>query len=70
MLNRIQVTIDKERDRELGVIIRITVSRFNEHDLHIQRVVPDNDFESYFDYAWRICKQMLDAALAKELENG
>ena len=69
MLNRLQVTIDKEMHRELGIFIHVIVSRGDGNDLHVRRQIPENDFESYFDYVWKVCKHLLDEALEKESKN-
>ena len=69
MLNRLQVTIEKESRRELGTFIYIIVSLEDGKDLRMRRLVPENDFESYFDYVWGMCKRLLDEALEKESKN-
>ena len=69
MLNRLQVTIDKEMHRELGIFIHVIVSRGDGNDLHVRRQIPENDFESYFDYVWRECKHLLDDEIKKEIKN-
>jgi len=68
MLNKLQVTIGKEPHRELGTFIYIIVSRGDGKDLRMRRLVPENDFESYFDYVWKVCKHLLDEALEKEIK--
>ena len=68
MLNKLQVTIEKEPHRELGTFIYIIVSLGDGNDLRMRRLVPENDFESYFDYVWKMCKHLLDEALEKEIK--
>lgn len=70
MLGKLQIIVEPERDlRENGRLItrlHIVVSRFGKDDLHIRRIIPDNDFESYWDYVWDVCKALLDAELKRK----
>lgn len=63
-LNRLQVTLDKGMHSKLGTTVHIQVTRADDpKDLHVQRLVPDNDFESHWDYVWDACKRLLDDEL-------
>ena len=62
MLDRLQVIIDKQVHKELGTTVRIRVDHDGTSNL-VQRIVPDNDFESHFDYVWDACKNILDEEL-------
>jgi hypothetical protein len=68
-LRRLKVTIEPEwntyRDGTNHSKINITVSRFGKEDVHIQRLVPNDDFESYWDYVWKNCKLLLDQELKR-----
>lgn len=67
MLSRLEVTLDKTTRPSLGTVVHIKIVRNDEpNDLHVQRIVPDNDFESYFDYVWAACKRILDEELKKD----
>ena len=66
-LNRLQVTLDKDMHSELDTTVHIQVTRSDDpNDVHVQRIVPDNDFESYWDYVWDACKGLLDDELRKK----
>ena len=70
-LNRLQVTLDKEIHGRLGDTLHIRVTRSDDpNEVHVQRVISSNDFESHWDYVWDACKRLLDDELAKELEDG
>ena len=65
MLSRLQVTLDKTTHPNLGTTVYVKIVRSDTpNDLHVQRIVPNNDFESYFDYVWDACKRLLDEAIA------
>lgn len=67
-LSRLQITIEPERILQNGVLttfLQITISRFGKDDLMIKRIIPDNDFESNWDYIWDGCKILLDDELKR-----
>ena len=69
LFKRLQIVVEPEsqvyRDGTNVARLNITVSRFGKEDVHIQRLVPDNDFESYWDYVWNVCKNLLDEELKR-----
>ena len=66
MLEKLRVTIDTVQRREMGTVIHVIVTKSDEpSDLHIQQIVPTDDFESYWDQVWNSMKRQLD----KELKN-
>ena len=68
-LCRLQITLDKGTHVELGTTVNIRITRSDDpNELNVQRIVPDNDFESYWDYVWDVCKQLLDDEISKESE--
>jgi len=69
-LQRLQVTLDKKTHHYLGTTVHIQITRSDDpREVHIQRIVPENDFESYWDYVWDACKQLLDDEIKKEKNN-
>ena len=64
-LQKLRVTIKPfalySRLQETALVIDVEVG--GQEDLHIERIIPNNDFESYFDYVWNICKRLIDAEI-------
>ncbi len=67
MLNSMQVTLDLELHKHLGTALIIRVEIQGEGEVQVKRIIPDNDFESRFDYVWDACKQLLDNEIKKNL---
>ena len=64
-LQKLQVTLEPYAlfSDAQGKALMIDVEVGGQETLHIKRIVPDNDFESYFDYVWNACKELIDAEI-------
>lgn len=62
-LKRMMVILDTEQHPDLGTTLHIEVKRVGENDVHVKRIIPDNDFMSHWDYVWDVCKRLLDDEL-------
>ena len=65
MLNRLQIIMDTHHHPSLGTTLYVEVLRDKGPAINFKRIIPDSDFESYFDIVWRGCKQLLDEELKK-----
>lgn len=64
---RLQVTLDTKTYSDLGTSLRIRLNRSDyPHNLYVEKIIPDNDFENHWDYIWNACKRLLDDELKKE----
>ena len=68
-LQKLRVTIEPfvlhsldPLDQETALVIDVEIG--GRDDLQIRRIMPENDFESYFDYIWNECKKLIDAEIS------
>jgi len=65
MLNRLKIIMDTHHHPSLGTTLYIEILRDIDPPISIKRIIPNSDFESYFDIVWRGCKQLIDEELKK-----
>ena len=65
-LQKLRVTIEpfvlSPAYQEAALVIDVEVG--GREAVRIKRIMPENDFESYFDYIWNECKRLIDAEIS------
>jgi len=65
-LQRLRVTLEPyalPMQEQTALVIEVEIG--GQETLRVKRIVPENDFESYFDYVWNVCKKLIDAEIDK-----
>ena len=63
-LQKLRITLEPYGLYPKGTGLVIDVEVGGREAIRIKRIMPENNFESYFDYIWNECKNLIDAEIS------